>query len=99
MPPKADSKSAVSLSPSHKAKLTGKFAHEWLPVEVEVQVVGSDLKLTVPGQPTYTLVAVTATRFRLTGPAEMPDGFYFNFELTDGTVTGATLDNRRRVPC
>jgi len=92
VPPKADTKAAVTLTAADLSKLTGKFAHESLPIEVEVQIVGNDLKLTVPGQPPYTLVAITATRFRLTGPAEMPDGFYFTYEVTNGMVTGASLE-------
>jgi hypothetical protein len=92
VPPKADTKPAVALSPADLAKLTGAFAHEALPFTVDVQMVGNDLKLTVPGQPAYTLVALTATRFRLTGPPEMPDGFYFTYEVTNGAVTGASLE-------
>jgi len=92
VPPKADTKPAVVLSAADMAKLTGKFAHETLPIEADVQIVGTELKLTVPGQPAYTLVAVTPTRFRLTGPAEMPEGFYFTYEMTNGVVTGASLE-------
>lgn len=90
-PPKADTRAAVTLSADQLRVLTGTFTAEVAPLEVEVQLVGDALKLTVPGQPAYTLVAVTATRFRLTGPPGMPDGFYFEYQLADGKVTGATL--------
>ncbi len=92
MPPKADTKPAVALLAADLSKLTGKYAPENLPLTIEVQVVGDALKLTVPGQPAYTLVAITPTRFRMTGPPDMPDGFYFTFELANGAVTGATLE-------
>jgi CubicO group peptidase (beta-lactamase class C family) len=90
-PPKADTRAAVVLTRQQLEALTGKFKADAAPIEVEVQLVGSDLKLTVPGQPAYTLVAVSATRFRLTGPEGMPEGFYFEYAMSGGAVTGATL--------
>jgi hypothetical protein len=91
-PPKADTRAAVTLSPEQLRALTGKFAAEGAPITLDVQLVGDALKLTVPGQPAYTLVAVTPTRFRLTGPPGMPDGFYFEFAMEGGQVVGATLE-------
>ena len=69
----------------------GRYKPEQLPLDVDVQIVGDALKLTVPGQPTYTLVADSPTRFRMTGPPGMPDGFFVEFELSNGKAVGATL--------
>ena len=91
-PPKADTRAAVALTREQLEKLTGKFKADVAPIEVEVQLVGNDLKLTVPGQPAYTLVAVTGSRFRLTVPEGMPEGFYFEYAMSGGVVTGATLE-------
>ncbi len=90
-PPAADTKAAVSLSTEQLQGLVGKYKPDGIPLDVDVQLVGDALKLSVPGQPTYTLVAVTPTRFRMTGPPGMPDGFFVDFEMTGGKATGATL--------
>lgn len=90
-PPAADTKPAVALSTEQLKAYVGRYKPEQLPLDVDVQLIGDALKLTVPGQPTYTLVAVTATRFRMTGPPGMPDGFFVDFERSGDAVTGATL--------
>lgn len=90
-PPPADTRPAVSLSEAQLQALIGTYKPAQLPLEVQVQLVGGALKLTVPGQPTYTLVAVTPTRFRMTGPPGMPDGFFVEFEVTAGRATAASL--------
>ena len=61
-----------------------------LPVSAEVQVVGGQLKLTVPGQPVYTLVPLTATRFRLTGE-DVPAGFFLDYTFDSDRVKQVTL--------
>ncbi len=90
-PPAASSKPGVSLTREQLQGLVGRYKPEQLPLDVDVQLVGEALKLTVPGQPTYTLVAESPTRFRMTGPPGMPDGFFFEFDVTNGKATGATL--------
>lgn len=90
-PPAADTKPAVALSEEQLQALVGTYKPDQVPFEVQVQIVGGALKMTVPGQPTYTLVAVTPTRFRLTGPPGIPDGFFVDFEMVNGKATGATL--------
>ena len=59
-------------------------------MSAEVQVVGGQLKLTVPGQPIYTLVPMTATRFRLTGQ-EVPAGYFLDYTFTSDRVRQVTL--------
>jgi CubicO group peptidase (beta-lactamase class C family) len=91
-PAAADTTAGVTLDAAAKAALVGTYRAEGLPLEVQVQVVGDDLKLSVPGQPPYTLVAESATRFRMTLPgAEMPAGFFVEFVLAGGLVTEMTL--------
>jgi hypothetical protein len=55
-----------------------------------VQVVGGQLKLTVPGQPVYSLVPLTATRFRLTGE-DVPAGFFLDYTFASDRVKQVTL--------
>ncbi len=87
----ADAKPGVSLSTAQLQALVGRYRPESMPLDIDVQLIGDALKLTVPGQPTYTLVAESSTRFRMTGPPGMPDGFFIEFEMSGGTATGATL--------
>ena len=89
-PEVADTTPSVRIAPAELARYTGSFASKSLPVTAEVQVVGGQLKLTVPGQPVYTLVAVTPRRFRLTGE-EVPPGFFLDYHIADGRVRRVTL--------
>lgn len=91
-PEVADTTAAVELDVAAKARLVGTYRAEGLPVEITVQMVGNDLKLSVPGQPPYTLVAESPVRFRLTLPgAEMPGGFFAEFTLEGGKVQSMAL--------
>jgi CubicO group peptidase (beta-lactamase class C family) len=91
-PAAADTTPGVALDAAAKGRLVGTYRAEGLPVEVQVQMVGDDLKLSVPGQPPYTLIAESPTRFRMTLPgAEMPGGFFVEFVLAGGQVTEMTL--------
>jgi CubicO group peptidase (beta-lactamase class C family) len=93
-PAAASTRPTVTLSATDVAKFVGKYNADGLPLVVDVQIVGNDLKLTVPGQPTYTLVPVTPSRFRLTLPgAPMPEGFYLEF-----TADGAMLEQPAPQP-
>jgi len=76
---KVDTKAAVQLTPTQLQAFVGNYASPAPPLTVRVEIIGSELKLTVPGQPAYTLVAVTPTRFRMTGPEGMPPGFFADF--------------------
>ena len=89
-PEKADTTPGVRLADSELPRYTGSFASPSLPVTAEVQLVSGRLKLTVPGQPVYTLVPVTTTRFRLTGD-EVPAGFFLDYTLDGGRVQRVTL--------
>lgn len=90
-PEVVDATARVALAPDAMQRLTGTFASSTPAISVEVQLVDGALKLMVPGQPVYTLVAETPTRFRLTGPAGMPAGFFFEYDLAGTSVKGAKL--------
>jgi CubicO group peptidase (beta-lactamase class C family) len=87
----ADTTAGVRLTPAELQKFTGKFGARELPFTVEVQLVGDALKVTVPGQPSYSLVPVGPTRFRLTGQG-MPDGFFLDYTLANGRVTTVKME-------
>jgi CubicO group peptidase (beta-lactamase class C family) len=89
-PEEADTTPGVRLAEADLGRYTGSFASPSQPVTAEVQLVSGHLKLTVPGQPVYTLVPVTATRFRLTGD-QVPPGFFLDYTLEGGRVTRVTL--------
>ncbi len=89
-PEPADTAPGIQLAPAELERYTGTFASSTLPVSAEVQVVGGQLKLTVPGQPIYTLVPMTATRFRLTGQ-EVPAGYFLDYTFTSDRVRQVTL--------
>ncbi len=89
-PEEADTTPGVHLAEADLPRYTGSFASPSLPVTAEVQLVNGHLKLTVPGQPVYTLVPVTTTRFRLTGD-EVPAGFFLDYTLDGGKVRRVTL--------
>jgi CubicO group peptidase (beta-lactamase class C family) len=89
-PEVADTTPGIRLAQAELPRYTGSFASPSLPITAEVQLVDGQLKLTVPGQPVYTLVPVTATRFRLTGD-EVQAGFFLEYTIDGGTVQRVTL--------
>ncbi|MEO6446387.1 MAG: serine hydrolase [Gemmatimonadaceae bacterium] len=89
-PPAADSVAGVVLSLEERAKYTGTYKPADLPLEILVQEVGGQLRATVPGQPMYTLVPESRTRFRMTAPG-LPAGFYLDFSIDGDAVRGAML--------
>jgi len=78
----------ITLSNTDLQKLVGKYALESPALEVSIELVGSNLKANVPGQPLYTLTPVTPDRFRLEGA---PDGFFAQFEIVDNKAKSLTL--------
>jgi hypothetical protein len=87
---KADTVAKVSLTSADLPKFTGKFKPKDIPVEFEVQIADGQLKFTVPGQPVYTLVAESQSRFKLTGN-NVPAGFFLDYEFEGGKVKQVTL--------
>jgi CubicO group peptidase (beta-lactamase class C family) len=89
-PEMADTTPGVRIADADLRKYLGTFQSTAPPASVTVEKVGDDLKLTVPGQPAYTLVPVTTTRFRLTGQ-NVPTGFFLDYTLEGGKVRSVTL--------
>ena len=90
-PDAPDTTRRVVLAAADAAKLTGTFVSQTPALSIEVAWVDGQLKLTVPGQPTYTLLADSPTRFRMTGPPGMPAGFFVDYELSGGSVKALKL--------
>ncbi len=86
----ADTTTQVHLAEADLRRYAGSFASASLPITAQVQRIGGRLMLTVPGQPAYTLVPITATRFRLTGKG-VPAGFFLEYAMEDGRVRQVTL--------
>jgi len=89
-PESADTTPAVRIAEADLPRYLGTFQSTAPPASLTVEKMGEHLMLTVPGQPAYTLVAVTATRFRLAGP-NVPTGFFLDYTLEAGKVRTVTL--------
>jgi CubicO group peptidase (beta-lactamase class C family) len=85
---KTETVAGIALSADDMKKFVGKYAMESPPVEISVEIIGSRLKAIVPGQPVYTLVPVTANRFRLEGA---PEGFGVQFDMAGDKPKSLTL--------
>ena len=90
-PDAPDTTRKIVLAADEAGKLTGAFVSETPAMTIEVAFVDGALKLTVPGQPVYTLLADSPTRFRLTGPPGMPAGFFVEYEMANGAVKSLKL--------
>lgn len=90
-PDAADTTRKIVLAADEAGKLTGTFVSQTPAMTIEVQYVDGALQLTVPGQPVYTLLADSPTRFRLTGPPGMPAGFFVEYEVSGGSVRSLKL--------
>jgi hypothetical protein len=88
-PDAPDTTRKIALAATEAGKLTGTFVSETPALTIEVTYDG-ELKLTVPGQPVYTLLADSPTRFRLTGTS-VPAGFYLEYEMGNGAVKSVRL--------
>ncbi len=89
-PALADTTARITLAADALGKLTGSFVSTVPAITIEVQYTDGALKLSVPGQPVYTLVPDSPTRFRLTRPG-MPAGFFLEYELANGAVKSVKL--------
>ncbi len=86
---RAEAAAAIALSEADRERYVGRYAADTLPLEISVEQIGGTLKLLVPGQPPYTLVPMTATRFQVQGA---PPGFFVHFEVTEGKVKSLILE-------
>lgn len=90
-PDAPDTTRRVILAASDAAKLTGTYVSQVPALTIDVAWTDGKLTLTVPGQPVYTLLADSPTRFRMTGLPGMPAGFFVDFEIAAGKVKQLTL--------
>jgi len=88
-PDAPDTTRKIVLAANEAGKLTGTFVSEAPALSITVSYDG-ELKLTVPGQPVYTLLADSPTRFRMTG-ANVPAGFFVEYEMANGIVKTVKL--------
>ncbi|HEU4452468.1 MAG TPA: serine hydrolase [Longimicrobium sp.] len=88
---KVDTTAAVRLDAAALQRLTGSFRAVDGPITIQLELVGELLKLTIPGQAPYTLIAVTPTRFRVTRDG-MPPGYFVDYTLKDGRVESVRLE-------
>jgi len=90
-PDKADTTKTVALAGEAINRLAGTYVSQVPALTIEVTSVDGGLRLSVPGQPTFTLLADSPTRFRLTGPPAMPAGFFAEFQIENGVAKSMTL--------
>jgi CubicO group peptidase (beta-lactamase class C family) len=88
-PDPADTSAGIKMSEAELTKFAGKYAMAAPPIEVSLEIIGGQLKATVPGQPVYTLVPLSPTRFRIDGA---PAGFFVQFEMADGKPNAMTIE-------
>jgi CubicO group peptidase (beta-lactamase class C family) len=79
----------VSVSEEDLKKFAGKYESKSPPVELSIEMVGGKLKLSVPGQPVYSLVPAGANRFSIEGA---PASFSLQFEMAGGKPKSMTLN-------
>jgi CubicO group peptidase (beta-lactamase class C family) len=90
-PEVADTTAGVTLAAADLRKYIGNFQSAAPPVAIVVEEVSGRLRLTVPGQPAYTMVPVTSTRFKLVGP-NIPAGFFLVYTMDGNAVKSVTLE-------
>ncbi len=78
----------VAATEADLRKFVGTYALAAPALEMSVEMVGSELKLNIPGQPPHTLVPVSANRFTI---RDVPGGFSAEFTLADGKVKSLTI--------
>lgn len=96
--PPADSTPGIAVAESELQKLAGTYELQGQPLVVAIELIDGALKATVPGQPVYTMVAESPVRFRLTGPPDMPAGFFIEFDKSSDRVVSLTLHQPQPRP-
>jgi CubicO group peptidase (beta-lactamase class C family) len=88
-PDPADTSAGIKMSEDALGKFAGKYAMAAPPIEVSLEMIGGQLKAMVPGQPVYTLVPVSPTRFRIDGA---PAGYFLQFEVANDKPKTMTVE-------
>lgn len=93
LPPAEDERrQGVNLSEEEKRRFVSKYESRAPQGTMRIELVGGELRAIVPGQPVYTLVPVSPTRFRL---QNTPDGFFVEFNVDKGIVKSLTVERGR----
>jgi CubicO group peptidase (beta-lactamase class C family) len=90
-PDVVDTTAGVTLAAADLRKYVGNFQSAAPPVAITVEEIGGRLRVTVPGQPAYTMVPVTPTRFKLVAP-NIPAGYFLVYAMEGNTVKSVTLE-------
>ena len=90
-PEKPDSVPRIQIAEADLAKYAGTYELQSPPLSLEIQVIGGELKAAMQGQPLYSMVPLSETRFQLTGPPDMPGGYYLDFKLDGSRASSVTL--------
>ena len=90
-PEVADTTAGVTLAAADLRKYVGNFQSMAPPIAIVVEEFSGRLRVTVPGQPAYTMVPVTSTRFKLVGP-NVPAGFFLVYVMDGNAVKSVTLE-------
>jgi CubicO group peptidase (beta-lactamase class C family) len=78
----------VALTGADLRRFVGAYALAAPPLEMTVELAGSELKLNIPGQPLHTLVPLSANTFTI---RDVPGGFSAEFNLEGGKVKSLTI--------
>jgi CubicO group peptidase (beta-lactamase class C family) len=90
-PDVVDTTAGVTLAAADMRKYVGNFRSTAPPMVVTVEEVGGRLRATAAGQPAFTMVPMTATRFKLVRP-NLPPGFFLVYTMDGSTVKSVTLE-------
>ena len=90
-PAMADTTAGVRIADAELSRYLGRCESKAPPSVISVEKLGDKLQLAVPGQPAYTLVPESTTRFRMTGP-NVPAGFFLVYDMDRAAVKAVTLE-------
>lgn len=76
-------------------RLVGVFTSASPTMELRVEWVRGTVTANVPGRAPLTLVALSPTRYRLSGP-DVPDGTFLNFSVENGIVRRVVMEQPTR---
>ncbi|QQS42220.1 MAG: serine hydrolase [Acidobacteriota bacterium] len=88
VPEAAKAEAKAELTDAELKALTGTYASTTPPIEISIEVVAGELKVVIPGQPVYTLVPQSKTKFAIQG---LPEGFFVEFTKEGNSVKSATF--------
>jgi hypothetical protein len=88
----AQTQSGPILSEAELRKFTGYYGVRNTPTELLIQLENGQLKAVAKNQPTFTLIPISPTRFRVEG---RPPEYFVEFDLRDGKVLGFSIGDSK----